>query len=136
MPLSLVKTTIVSSSPSGCLQRLRIAPTVAIEALDLEVVVQDVAADLGRVGQERRDGDVLGLIPTSPRSLLVGPVRIGGLPNQKQNGWSFGPAQELLEAAERRSGRVAGPAACLTLPGPQPLPRQADVVAGGSSRSG
>ena len=77
MPLSAVTiTSVLSSSPAFSISS-SIRPKVAVEPLDLDAVVEDVGADLGRVGEERGDHDVLEpLARLQARALLVLAVRL------------------------------------------------------------
>ena len=101
--------TIVFSSSPARSSASRIRPRSPIEPLDLEVVVEEIVADFGRVRQEGRhlhDG------PRRARSARLIPARTGRcgsvLPNQKQNGRRLRALlQELVEALEH-----AGPPGC------------------------
>ena len=69
-------TSVLSSSPA-CFQRSEHLAEVAVEVLDLDGVVQQVAADFGRIGQKRRHFGVGQLFASlQAAAFLVGAVRL------------------------------------------------------------
>ncbi len=116
---------------AGLFEQVEQAADVAVEALDLEVVIEQVVADVSRVGQVSRHAHRVSLHAALPAaSRLVRAVGVGA--SEPEAEWAAGRArpQELLEALERRAGRVPRAAAGFEAPGPPPFAREPDDVAG------
>ena len=102
----------------------------AIESLDLEVVVGEIAADVLRVGQKGRNGYRSGVEAAGgARSPLVRPMRVLAAEPEGKRLPVAACREKGLEVRERRPRRIPAAPARLEAAGAPALTREADVVA-------
>ena len=100
-----------------------------VEALDLEVVVENVAANLRVVRKERRHRHILGAQPAGDtRTLLVGAMRVAATEPKTERSPGRVGFVEGLEVVVPRACGIARAAPGFQAPGRPALAGEADVV--------